>query len=278
MTQLPTRSLGRTGVDVSVLALGGVKYNFLEDRDAAAVVHRALDLGINYIDTAYGYQDSERKIGLATSERRDEVFLATKTGKRDRDGAGPEIEESLRRFQTDHIDCLQIHWVDNEEDLKAILAPNGVVKLLEELRTTETIRFIGVTGHRADMVARALREYSFDTVLTPMGAMHGAVRPFFDTVLDAARENGTAVLAMKVMAYGFLEEHREHALRYVLGLPGVSAAVVGVDTIEQLEQHVEVAAAFQPLSEEDRTKLLGAARGIYEAQKQECWFIPPLEG
>lgn len=274
MRSLPKRPLGKTGFDVSIFALGGVKYNFLEDQDAAAVVHRALDLGVNYIDTAYGYQDSERKIGLATSERRDEVFLATKTGKRDRDGAGPEIEESLKRFQTDCIDCLQIHWVDTEEDIKAILAPDGVVKLLEELRSTGTIRFIGVTGHRAPMVAKVLREYAFDILLTPMGAMHGAVRPYFDMVLDAARENGTGVLGMKVMAYEMLAAHKEHALRYVLGLPGVAAAVVGVDTIEQLEEHVSVAAAFQPLTDEERTSLLAAAGEIYEAKKEECWFIP----
>ena len=274
MGSLPKRPLGKTGFDVSIFALGGVKYNFLEDQDAAAVVHRALDLGVNYIDTAYGYQDSERKIGLATSERRDEVFLATKTGKRDRDGAGPEIEESLQRFQTDCIDCLQIHWVDTEEDIKAILAPDGVIKLLEELRSTGTIRFIGVTGHRAPMVAKVLREYAFDILLTPMGAMHGAVRPYFDMVLDAARENGTGVLGMKVMAYEFLAAHKEHALRYVLGLPGVAAAVVGVDTIEQLEEHVSVAAAFQPLTDEERTSLLTAAGEIYEAKKEECWFIP----
>jgi len=274
MGQLRKRPLGKTGFDVSILALGGVKYNFLDDQDAAAVVHRALDLGINYIDTAYGYKESERKIGLATSERRDEVFLATKTGKRDRDGAGPEIEESLQRFQTDCIDCFQIHWVDTEEDIKAIFAPNGVIKLLEELRTTGTIRFIGVTGHRAPMVAKVLREYPFDILLTPMGAMHGAVRPFFDTVLDAARENGTGVLGMKAMAYEFLAAHKEHALRYVLGLPGVSAAVVGVDTIEQLEEHVSVAAAFKPLTDEERANLLKAAGEIYEANKEECWFIP----
>jgi len=108
-TALPTRLLGGTGYHVSVLSLGGVKYNKRSDAHAAAVVHRAIDLGINYIDTAHTYADSERKIGLVMRERRDEVFLATKTERRDRSGARKQIEESFRRLQTDRIDLVQVH-------------------------------------------------------------------------------------------------------------------------------------------------------------------------
>ena len=274
--QLPTRPLGNTGHDVSILSLGGVKYNFLDDADAAAVVHRAIDLGINYIDTAHGYQDSERKIGLVMAERRNEVFLATKTIKRDRDSAAREIEESLKRLQTDCIDCLKIHDVHNEEQLRKVLAPNGALKAVEDFQRSGAIRFIGVTSHvDPEVLARAMREYPFDILLTSLGAVHEAVRPFHRTIMPVAQERGVGVVAMKAMAYGFLENHVEHALRFTMGLPGVASALVGVDNIDQLEQNVAVARDFAPLTEGEQAALLADARQIYESRRDDAWFIHP---
>lgn len=272
--KIPTRELGRTGHRASILALGGVKYNFLDDNAAAALIHRALDLGINYIDTAYSYADSERKIGLVMAERRAGVFLATKTIQRDRAGAAAEIEESFRRLRTDRIDCLQVHDLHSVEDLARITAPDGALKAVEECRATGRIRFVGVTSHVApDILARAMREYPFDTLLVSLGAMHAAVRPFYETVMPVARERGVAVLAMKVMAYGFLEDHFELALRYAIGLPGVTAAVVGVDNLQQLEANVAIAARYKPLSPSEQEQLLHNARSIYERRENEAWFI-----
>ena len=120
-----------------------------------------------------------------------------------------------------------------------------------------------------------MREYPFDTLLVSLGAVHEAVRPFYDTVMPVARERGVAVLAMKVMAYGFLEDHVETALRYAMGLPGVAAAVVGVDNIEQLEANAAIAARFEPLTPAQQEELLDAARSIYERRKKDAWFIHP---
>ena len=274
MNGLPTRPLGKTGLDVSVLGLGGVMYNFLKDSEAAAVVHRAIDLGINYIDTAHGYKESERKIGLVMAERRDEVVLATKSGQRDRDGMAAEIEESLKRLQTDRIDCMQIHDLHTEEDLAKITGPDGALKAIESFQRDGSVRFVGVTSHvNPDVLARALREYPFDTILTSLGAVHAAVRPFYETIMRVAQERGVGVLAMKAMAYGFLKDHAERALRFVLGLPGVSAAVVGVDNIVQVEQNVAVTRAFQPLTDAEGTELLKTARRIYRERQSEAWFI-----
>lgn len=125
------------------------------------------------------------------------------------------------------------------------------------------------------ILARALRAYPFDTILTSLGAVHAAARPFYDTIMPAARQRNVGVLAMKVLAYGFLAEHVEAALRYVMGLPGVAAAVVGVDDIPQLEQLVAIASKFKPLTESESKKLLANARRIYEARKDEAWFIHP---
>jgi aryl-alcohol dehydrogenase-like predicted oxidoreductase len=274
MSTLPTRPLGRTGFAVSLLALGGVKYNFLPDAEAARLVSRAIDLGINYIDTAHGYEDSERKIGLVLAERRQEVYLATKSTARTRDAMAAEIEESFRRLQTERIDCVQIHALSSAEELSAILAPDGALKAIEEFRREGRVRFVGLTGHRhPEILAQALVEYPFDTLLCGLGAVHEAVRPFHATIMPAARSRGVGVLGMKVLAYGFLADQAEAALRFTLGLEGVAAAVVGMDSIAQLEANVAVARSWRPLSPGQRQELLLAAQQIYEARKSEAWFI-----
>ncbi|MBN2584012.1 MAG: aldo/keto reductase [Planctomycetes bacterium] len=274
MSRLPTRPLGRTGFDVTVLALGGVTYNLLPDAEAAAVVQRAIDLGINYIDTAHSYKESEQKIGQVMPERRDEVFLATKSTSRDYDSMAADIEESLRRLRTDRLDCVQLHDFKDEEDLRAVLSPDGALKAIEKFRAGGTVRFVGITGHRDPAIlAKAMGEYAFDTVLCALGAVHAAVRPFHPTILAAAQARGVGVLGMKVMAYAFLKDHAENALRYVMGLPGVATAVVGMDDLAQLEANVAVARACRPLAADEQAELLAEARRIYQARAKDAWFI-----
>jgi len=274
MNQLPKRPLGQTGFEATCLALGGVTYNLLPDDEAAAVVNRAIDLGINYIDTAHGYKESERKIGLVMAERRDEVYLATKATSRDYDGMAADIEEGFKRLRTDRIDCVQLHDFKDEDDLRAVTAPDGALKAIEKFRKDGTVRFVGISGHRdPEILAKALQEYPFDTVLCSLGAVHAAVRPFYETIMPVARERGVGVLGMKVMAYGFLKDHATEALRYVMGLTGVSTAVVGVDNIEQLEANVAVATECEPLGETEQADLLSTAESIYRRRIDEAWFI-----
>jgi aryl-alcohol dehydrogenase-like predicted oxidoreductase len=275
-TALPTRMLGATGCQVTVLALGGVKYHERSDAHAAGVVNRALDLGINYIDTAHSYGESERRIGLVMRDRREEVFLATKTERRDRDGARREIDESFRRLQTDRIDLLQVHDLADEGQLAQAMGPHGALRAMEEYVEAGQARFVGVTGHRYPQVlARALEEYPFDTLLVALGAMQAAVRPFYETVMPLARARGIGVIGMKVMAHGWFgsEGVAEQALRFVLGLEGVATALVGVDDVRQLEQNVRVARECRPLSESERDALLARARTMYERQPRKAWFI-----
>ena len=275
-TALPTRMLGATGCQVSVLALGGVRYNERDDAHAAAVVNRALDLGINYIDTAHTYGESERKIGLVMRERRDQVFLATKTNCRDRAGARREIEESLRRLQTDRIDLIQVHDLADEVQLAQMMGPGGALRAMEEYVAAGQVRFIGVTGHRnPEVLVRALEEYPFDALLVALGAMHAAVRPFYETVMPAARRRGVGVIAMKVMAHGWFGPERMagQALRFGLGLEGVATALVGMDDVPQLEQNVQVARECRPLSDAERDALLERARAMYRKRSGNAWFI-----
>jgi aryl-alcohol dehydrogenase-like predicted oxidoreductase len=275
-TAMPMRTLGATGCRVSALALGGVTYNQNSDAHAAGVVNRALDLGINYIDTAYTYEDSERKIGLVMRERREGVFLATKTRCRDRAGARRGVEESLRRLRTDCIDLVQVHDLATEDELAQAMGANGALRAIEEFVRAGQVRFVGVTGHRdPQLLAKALDEYPFDTLLVSLGAMHAAVRPFYETVMPPALARGVGVVGMKVMAYAWLPEMgmAEQALRFVLGLEGVAAALVGVDDVRQLEQNVRVARECRPLSEPERHDLLARARAAYERDPQRAWFI-----
>jgi len=273
--RLPTRRLGSTGHNVSVLALGGVKYNRLPDADAAALVHRALDLGVNYIDTARTYAGSERKIGPVMAERRDQVYLATKSMQRDRDGMASDIERSLRELQTDHIDCMQIHDLRNERELARVTGPNGALKAIEEHIRAGSVRFAGVAGHsNPEILARALREYPpFATVLASLGPIHAAVRPFHEKLIPVARELGVGVLGMKVMGWGLLHRVAEDSLRFVIGLDGVSAALVGMDSVEQLERNVAVACERRALTDAERSVLLKAAGRTAREQAGEAWFL-----
>lgn len=276
--KLPTRPLGRTGFRPTILALGGVKYNKRRDAHAAEVVHRALDLGINYIDTAHTYEGSERKIGLVMAERRDEVFLATKSLKRDRDGMAAEIEQSLERLQTDRLDCVQIHDLANEEQLGQVTGKDGALRAIEEFREDGTVRFVGVTGHRnPQILVKALEVYPFDVLLVALGAMQAAVRPFYEHVVPVAWEKGVGVVGMKVMAHGWFGEVglAEDALRFVLGLPDVTTALVGVDDVPQLEANVRVAREGNPLTEGEERHLMARVRRLYREQPDKAWFIYP---
>ncbi len=278
---LPTRELGQTGRRVSVLSLGGVTYNQRSDADAAALLHRALDLGINFIDTAHDYSDSERKIGLVMRERRDEVFLATKSTRRDRAGMRAEIEESLRRLQTDHIDLMQVHDLDNERELARLTGPDGGLKTIEEFAEAGVVSHVGVTGHRYPAVlVKALEEYPFETLMVALGAMNAAEHPFYDEVMPTARERGVGVIGMKAMAHGWFGEEGmvQDALRYVMGLDGVATALVGMDTVAELEQNVRVAREFRPLTETEQTALLERAGRMYRSRPRKAWFIHRYRG
>jgi aryl-alcohol dehydrogenase-like predicted oxidoreductase len=273
---MPTRPLGNTGFNVSAVSLGGVMYHRLPDTEAAAVVNRALDLGINYIDTAAAYDDgvSEQKIGLVLPDRRDGVFIATKTTQRDRDGALRDIERSFKNLGVDVIDSLQIHDLETEEELAQALGPGGAMEAIEEYRAAGKIRFVGLTGHRnPEVLVKGMQDYDMDTLLVALGAMHAAVRPFYETVMPVAKERGVAVVGMKVFTFGMLNKHAENALRFMLGRDGVATALVGVDNIDQLERNIEVTTQYEPLSANEQTALFAGARAIYENDPDAVWCI-----
>lgn len=254
---MPTRPLGNTGFQVSILGLGGeaaVEKSRDPDR-AVEIINRALDLGINYIDTAptYGGGGSESNIGRVMKERRSEAFLATKTRDRSYDGTMRLCEASLDRLQTDYLDLYQLHNLRTREEVSQVLSPSGAVKALERLQREGVIKHLGVTGHRdPDVLLQAIQAYDFDCVLMTLNAADRHHSPFQTDLLETARQREMGTIAMKVTARGRIFgagglDSMQQALGYTLTLP-VSTAIVGVSTLEQLEENAFIARSFEPLS------------------------------
>lgn len=259
-TAMPERELGNTGVRVPIFGLGGAGQTPLSwenrERDAVAIIERALELGIRYFDTASSYGPSEDYLGKVLPLHREKVFLASKTAERDRDGVWRELERSLKRLNTDYLDLWQLHHVSFEQELDKIFSKDGAAKALEEAKAQKLIRFAGISGHHEpDIIAEGLRRYPFDTTLICINAADKHhPRPFIPTVLPVARQKGVGVIAMKVPAYGRLFkpgvlDGMHQAMGYTLSQPGVHCCIIAAETVAQLESNVEVARAFQPLNE-----------------------------
>lgn len=258
---MPGRPLGRSGVTVPLLGLGGSASPLSrpsEEGKAVAIIQRALELGVRYFDTAANYGPSEEFLGKVLPAHRAEVFIATKTGYRDRKGAQRELEESLKRLQTDHIDLWQFHGLTHDWDLDTLLnEQTGAIRAALEAKEQGLIKHIGVTGHHnPDIIVKALQRYPFDTALVPINAAdkHTA-KSFIKTVLPVAQQKNIGVIAMKVPAYGRLFKPgvltgMSEAMGYALSQTGVSTCIIAAETIANLEENVTVAQQFQPLGGE----------------------------
>lgn len=256
--RMPERVLGKTGVSVPILGLGGAGRTPLAssgaEKEAIALTQRAYELGIRYFDTAANYGPSEMYLGKVLPAYRKEIFLASKTARRDRDGAWRELERSLKRLQTDYLDLWQLHHVSFASELDTLFSRTGAAQALEEAREQGLVRFVGITGHHEpDIIAEGLRRYPFHTALIPVNAADKHhPRPFIPGVLPEAQQRQVGIIAMKVPAYGRLFrpgvlEGMHQAFGYALSQPGVHCAIIAAETIQQLESNVNVARAFQPL-------------------------------
>lgn len=258
-TTMPMRQLGNTGLTVPILGLGGAGKTPLSwdnhEADARAMIEKAWDLGIRYFDTAASYGPSEGYLGKVLPSYQKEALIATKTAKRDRDGAWRELERSLKRLNVETIDLWQLHHVSFPEELDTIFGANGAAQAMEEAKEQNLVRFSGITGHHEpDIIADALRRYPFDATLIPVNAAEKHhPRSFTKNLLPVAQKQGVAAIAMKVPAYGRLLQPgvlggMHEALGYPLSQPGVSSAIVAAESPEQLEANVETARQFQTLT------------------------------
>lgn len=260
---LPTRPLGRTGRSVTLMSLGGegVLRTTGRMREAVPVIRRALELGVNYFDTAPAYQQSQDYLGEGLGNDRRRIFLAAKTHERSRDGSLRLLEDSLRRLKTDHLDLWQLHDLREMSELEEIFSESGAIHAMEEARARGAVRFLGITGHTApDVLIEAVRRYPFDTALVAINPADRARLSFIEEFLPLAAEKGMGVIAMKVMARGALLKDPvrftpAEAMGYALSQPAVSTALIGCSTPEEVEQNAAAIAGFQPLAAEQLAQL-----------------------
>ncbi len=268
---LPHRVLGKTGERVPILGLGtGPGGMGLEDDAAVTLYHQAIDLGVTYVDTAPGYDRAQVQLGRVMADRRDEVFLVSKTLADDAEKALSIMEQSLKDLQTDHVDLVYVHSMGNR-DVDRVLAPEGSLAGLREAQRRGWTRFVGFTAHNTPArAARMLQEAEVDVVMFAMNQADRFTYNFEGDVLPLARERNVGVAAMKVFggAVGMdyekpnpsaLRAHGEHdhqmAMRYALGLPGVATAVIGVFNERELLQNVDWARNYNPLTSEEESGL-----------------------
>jgi aryl-alcohol dehydrogenase-like predicted oxidoreductase len=266
---IPKRPLGKTGRQVTIFGLGGLFTVARHDRhdEAVAIDNRAIDLGVNYIDTSalYGHGASELNIGTVMRERRDEVFLASKSHDYTYDGTMALVQQSLRRLQTDYLDLYQHHFLGELGQLEQLWQKNSARQAFDRLRDEGVIRYIGVTGHSARVLADALEDYPYDCALITLNAAREIMDDpkDLDRFFRLAQAKQVGVIAMKVVARGALIERglaMRQLLPYVLSYP-VSTAIVGISDVSHLEENVRIASVFEPLSEEEMAGIRALAQG-----------------
>jgi aryl-alcohol dehydrogenase-like predicted oxidoreductase len=289
---MPTRNLGKTGYKVGIFSLGGqAALEKANNFDVAVpVVERALDLGVNYIDTSsiYGGPErwSEQYVGKVMAHRRDEAFLATKTKERTRDGSMQMIEKSLQLLQTDHVDLWQLHDIGTMYDVNAVFAKGGAMEALLEMQQQKVVRYIGITGHyRPDSLIECINRHDFDTILMAVNAADPHHYSFNEALLPLAVQKQMGIIGMKIPGRGRLLStwtpppievqknswegmtiqtsspgtlKMREALYYTLSKP-VSTVIIGCDSIAQLEENVQLAREFTPLNEKQQTELVALA-------------------
>ena len=265
------RPLGKSGLEVSIIGVGGFHIGSAENQDAAKrIVQEALDAGINFFDNAWEYHDgqSEEWLGYALGSRRREAVLMTKvcTHGRDKQIAMQMLEQSLRRLKTDHLDIWQIHEVVYDNDPDLIFRSNGAAEALLEAKKQGKVRLIGFTGHKDPAIHLKMlsHNFPFDTVQMPLNAFDATFRSFEQRVLPEARRRGIAVFGMKSLG-GSGEMIKggaitpSDALRYAMSLP-VATTISGMESLEVLKQNLEVVKGFSPMSENEMAGLRNRCR------------------
>jgi predicted aldo/keto reductase-like oxidoreductase len=260
---IPKRKLGKTGVDVTILGLGGegVLRTFGYDEEAYRLINRAIDLGMTYFESARAYSGSESYYGQALGERRKDIFLTSKSHARDKRGALTYLSQTLNNMQTDYLDLWQIHDVRTNNDVEQIFGPDGVLEAFVEAKNKGLVRFIGITGHHdPTIVKQCIENFDFDTVLLPVNPGEPHYKSFIDTVIPVAVAKSMGIVAMKVYFRGFATrlpwfKTMEPFLHYALSHE-ISTAVIGCDSVEQLEQNVQFASSFNPMTPDSMDQLV----------------------
>lgn len=278
---LPTRRLGKTGVDVPVLAFGaGSRWMAIQDDDEAlTMLEYALDQGVYYWDTAASYGNrrisSEERIGKLLPSRRREVFLVTKTQQRDADAAKAEIEQSLKRLNTDFIDLFHVHSIESVEDAETLGDKGKVLDVIHDYRDQGIIKHIGFTGHTTpDGMRRAAELYDFEAMMIALNH-HGRGTKDFEGVATPAAARDMGIIAMKVIRPRESVPDLDPAdlVKYALTLPHFATANIGTDSMEVLKMNLELARHFEPLSETKMDELTVRMEPFFRGERV-AWMQP----
>jgi len=288
-TPMPERPLGKTGHRVRLFSLGGqaaLETAGMHD-ESIAIINRAIDLGVNYVDTAAAYgRDrnltprwesngiSQTNVGEVMKTRRKEVFLASKTDDRTRDGSLKLLEQSLKLLNTDHLDLWQLHNVQREDQLDEIFGKDGAIEAMQKARSEKMVRFLGITGHFDPAVLmKGIERFPFDTILMGINPADKHHLPFAPTVLALASKKGMGIIGMKIPARDRIFKPDgitsiKGPMTYVLSLP-VSTVIIGCKTVKQLEENVEIARNFAPMPAAEMAKLEAITSSIVP---DALWF------
>jgi predicted aldo/keto reductase-like oxidoreductase len=284
---MPYRTLGRTGVKVSLVGLGGhhIGRSYVSQDESTRIIRTGLDSGINFLDNCWDYNDglSETRMGLALKDGyRQKAFLMTKLDGRTVQSAQQQLEESLRRLQTDHIDLLQIHEVIRMDDPERVFAKGGPLEYLEKARKDGKVRYIGFTGHKSPEIhlhmieTAAKHNYTFDTVQMPLNPMDAHFDSFAAKVIPAAQKHNMGILGMKPMGDGVLLKSNTvtpvDCLRYAMHLP-VSVVITGCDSMKILQQALDTAKNFHGLDEAEVNAILKKTETVAQKGEFELYKI-----
>jgi predicted aldo/keto reductase-like oxidoreductase len=286
---MPTRTLGRTGQQVSMLGLGGYHIGNPSEAEATKTVRTAADNGITFMDNCWDYHDGDSEVRMGKALRdgyRQKVFLMTKIDGRDAKTAEQQINQSLQRLQTDHLDLLQFHEVIRMNDPERIFASGGGMEAAVKAQQAGKIRYIGFTGHKSPQIHKHMLEvadqhnFKFDTVQMPLNVMDAQYESFTKIVLPMLQERNIGVLGMKPIGSGVLlksgKVNAVECLRYALSLP-TSVVITGCESQKDVQQAIDLGRNFQPLSESEHAALLSktaevAKNGQFELYKTSTQF------
>jgi aryl-alcohol dehydrogenase-like predicted oxidoreductase len=275
------RTLGRTGLELSLLGFGGFHLVEVTRQEASRLLNTYLDRGGNYIETAaqYGAGISERKIGEAVSHRRSEFVLATKTGERTREGALASLEQSLRNLRTDHVDVFFMHEPQAVATAQAIVAPGGAMEAFAEAKRAGKARFVAVSGHgRPAGILYSVQNHPYDVLMTGFNYLDRFNFPQLEgELLPLCRSKGVGVVGMKALADGYLHGDPRTAIRYSLSLP-IASLVVGINSREFLEEDLRIVERFSPLTEKEKEKLYRGAPELGDYVCRLCGKCKDGEG
>lgn len=285
------RRLGKTEILASVIGFGGIKLPIVEQDDATELLNKSLDMGINFVDTARGYGDSEVKIGTAISHRRDEFFISTKSPAITADKMKAEIETSLKNLRIDKIDLYLCHNLRHPESYDTVMGPDGALKALQEAKSQGMIDHIAFSSHRFHETMKAgILSGEFEAVMLSYNILNDELVD--EEIIPLAKENDLGIIIMKPLAGGALasvpadvkltsgnlanaEINATQALRFVLANDKITLAIPGMTCISELEENVAAGETFQTLTETERSDLVKAAEILGKDFCRGCGYCQP---